>query len=59
MGGPKLACRLNLPARTWYNYETGVAVTAEVLLSFSEQTGADPWWVLTGQGSKYRRSDAP
>ena len=58
-GGPELARRLNLPARTWYNYETGVSVPAEVLLAFIEQTGADPWWVLTGEGSKYRRSDGP
>ena len=41
-GGPELARRLNLPARTWYNYETGVTVPAEVLLSFIEQTSANP-----------------
>ena len=58
-GGPELARRLNLPARTWYNYETGVSVPAEVLPAFIEQTGADPLWVLTGEGSKYRRSDGP
>ncbi len=58
-GGPELARRLNLPARSWYNYETGVSVPAEVLLAFVEQTGADPWWVLTGKGSKYRRSEGP
>jgi hypothetical protein len=56
-GGPELARRLNLPARTWYNYETGVSVPAEVLLAFVEQTGADPWWVLSGEGAKYRRRD--
>ncbi len=54
-GGPELARRLNLPARTWYNYETGVTVPAEVLLSFIDQTGADPIWLLTGEGPKYRR----
>ena len=58
-GGPELARRLNLPARTWYNYETGVSLPAEVLLAFIEQTGANPWWVLTRAGSKYRRSDEP
>ena len=57
LGGPELARRLDLPARAWYNYETGVSVPAEVLLAFLAQTGADPWWVLTGEGSKYRRSD--
>jgi hypothetical protein len=54
-GGPELARRLNLPARTWYNYETGVTVPAEVLLSFIEETGTYPQWLLTGQGPKYRR----
>jgi SOS-response transcriptional repressor LexA len=50
-----LARRLNLPARTWYNYETGVTVPAEVLLGFIEQTGANPNWLLNGEGSRYRR----
>ena len=55
-GGPELARRLSLPARTWYNYETGVTVPAEVLLGFIDQTGANPLWLLTGEGPKYRRS---
>jgi hypothetical protein len=53
-GGPELARRLNLPARTWYNYETGVTVPAEVLLAFIDQTEANPLWLLSGEGSKYR-----
>jgi phage repressor protein C with HTH and peptisase S24 domain len=53
-GGPDLARRLNLPARTWYNYETGVTVPAEVLLGFIDQTGANPRWLLTGEGSRFR-----
>jgi hypothetical protein len=59
LGGPELARRLNLPARTWYNYESGVSVPAEVLFAFVEQTGADPRWVLSGEGSKYRQRDEP
>jgi hypothetical protein len=55
-GGPELARRLNLPARTWYNYETGVTVPAEVLLGFIEQTGANPIYLISGEGSKFRRS---
>jgi hypothetical protein len=55
-GGPELARRLNLPARTWYNYETGVTVPAEVLLAFIDQTGANPVWLLSGEGTRYRRS---
>jgi hypothetical protein len=54
-GGPEMARRLNLPARTWYNYETGVTVPAEVLLTFIDQTGTNPVWLLTGQGPKYKR----
>lgn len=54
-GGPELARRLNIPARTWYNYETGVTVPAEVLLAFIDQTGCNPVWLLTGEGPKYRR----
>jgi Peptidase S24-like len=54
-GGPELARRLELPARTWYNYETGVTVPAEVLLSFIDQTGTNPLWLLNGEGPKYRR----
>ncbi len=54
-GGPELARRLDLPARTWYNYETGVTVPAEVLLSFIDQTGANPVWLLSGEGERYRR----
>lgn len=53
-GGPELARLLNLPARTWYNYETGVTVPAEVLLGFIEQTGASPLWLLTGRGPRFR-----
>jgi len=59
-GGPELARLLSLPARTWYNYETGVTVPAEVLLAFVEQTGTNPGWLLRGEGPKYRhqQSDA-
>ena len=53
-GGPELARRLSLPARTWYNYETGVTVPAEVLLAFIDQTEANPLWLLSGEGNKYR-----
>jgi len=54
-GGPELARRLNLPARTWYNYETGVTVPAEVLLGFIDQTGANPMWLLNGEGPRYHK----
>ena len=54
-GGPELARRLNLPARTWYNYETGVTVPAEILLAFLEETAVNPVWLLTGEGPRSRR----
>ncbi len=53
-GGPELARALNLPARTWYNYETGVTVPAEILLSFIDKTGTNPLWLLTGRGPRFR-----
>ncbi len=55
-GGPELARRLSLPARTWYNYETGVTVPAEVLLGFIEQTGVNPMWLLNGEGPRFRQT---
>ena len=53
-GGPEMARRLNLPIRTWYNYEAGVTVPAEVVLRFMELTAVEPLWLLHGQGPKYR-----
>ncbi len=57
-GGPELARRLGLPVRTWYNYEIGVTVPAEVLLRFVELTGVEPMWLLHGKGQQYRSSAA-
>ncbi len=54
-GGSEMARRLDLPVRTWYNYEAGVTVPAEVLLRFMELTSVEPMWLLHGQGSKFRR----
>lgn len=52
-GGPMLADLLRLPFRTWVNYEGGCTIPAEVMLRFIELTGADPHWLLTGDGKKY------
>jgi hypothetical protein len=57
-GGPELARRLNLPNRTWYNYETGVTVPAEILLRFIELTGANPMYLITGEGPHVLRPNA-
>ena len=53
-GGSEMARQLGLPVRTWYNYETGVTVPAEVLLRFVELTSVEPSWLLHGRGPKYR-----
>src|SRR3954471_8998391 len=57
-GGPELARRLGLPIRTWYNYESGVTVPAEVVLKIIELTSVAPIWLLHGQGPKFRSSRA-
>src|SRR5262245_11576383 len=53
-GGPELARQLGLPVRTWYNYESGVTVPAEVILRVIELTAVEPTWLLHGQGPKFR-----
>ncbi len=53
-GGPELARRLGLPVRTWYNYEAGVTVPAEVVLKVIEMTAVEPVWLLHGQGPQFR-----
>jgi hypothetical protein len=58
-GGPELARLIGVPARTWYNYEVGVTVPAEVLLRFLEVADAEPRWLLHGTGPPYRDPEAP
>lgn len=53
-GGSEMARRLGLPIRTWYNYESGVTVPAEVLLRFIELTSVEPLWLLHGKGPQFR-----
>jgi len=55
-GGPEMARRLGIPVRTWYNYEGGVTVPAEVVLKIIELTSVDPSWLLNGKGPKFRHS---
>src|SRR4051794_406738 len=58
-GGPELARQLEIPNRTWYNYEIGVTVPAEILLRFLEVTTVEPYWLLHGEGPKYRVPATP
>lgn len=53
-GGPELARRLNLPARTWHNYEQGVVIPGTVLIAFLLETDAEPAWLASGEGPRYR-----
>jgi SOS-response transcriptional repressor LexA len=57
-GGPELARRLGLPIRTWYNYESGVTIPAEVVLKIIELTSVEPMWLLHGKGPKFRATSA-
>ena len=45
-----LATAVGVPANTWRNYERGVTMPAYVLLEFLALTGANPNWLLTGEG---------
>jgi hypothetical protein len=53
-GGAEMARRLGLPLRTWYNYEEGTVIPAEVVLSIIELTSVEPNWLMYGTGPKYR-----
>jgi hypothetical protein len=53
-GGPDLARTLGIPVRTWYNYENGVTVPAEIILRIVELTQVEPVWLLRGEGPKFR-----
>jgi hypothetical protein len=52
-GAAVLAVLVDVPLRTWHNYETGVAIPGAVLLRFIGATGAHPHWLLTGEGPRY------
>jgi hypothetical protein len=54
-GGPEMARQVGIPVRTWYNYEGGVTVPAEVVLKIIELTSVEPTWLLHGQEPKFRR----
>ena len=49
-----LSQAMRIPARTWENFENGVMIPARNILQFIELTGADPHWLLTGEGARYR-----
>src|SRR5580693_664256 len=55
-GGPEMARRLGIPVRTWYNYEGGVTVPAEVVLKIIELTAVEAGWLLHGEEPKFRNA---
>jgi transcriptional regulator with XRE-family HTH domain len=58
-GLEKLAGALGVPEQTWRNYERGVTMPAELLLEFMALTGADPNWLLSGDGERMRSQALP
>jgi hypothetical protein len=55
-GGPEMARRLGIPVRTWYNYEGGVTVPAEVILKIIELTAVEAGWLLHGEEPRFRHT---
>lgn len=53
-GGPLIAEALEIPFRTWLNYEHGCTIPAPSMLRLLELTRANPHWLLTGRGEKYQ-----
>ena len=51
-GVEAVARALDLPPRTWLNYEQGITMPALVMLQFLDLTAADPHWLLTGDGER-------
>lgn len=58
-GGPDMARTLGILVRTWYNYESGVTVPAEIILQVVELTSVEPVWLLRGEGPKFRPAAPP
>jgi hypothetical protein len=53
-GSPALARHLGLPRRIWAGYEDGITIPGEALLAFVVATGADPRWLLRGEGPMFQ-----
>ena len=53
-GVAALSRATGIPAQTSEDCERGVTLPAGALLRFIEHTGAEPHWLLTGEGERYR-----
>lgn len=56
-GGPLLASKLRIPFRTLHSYETGSTIPAHAILNFIEVTEVNPYWLLTGDGERFKHHD--
>jgi hypothetical protein len=54
-----IAKTLDVPVRTWLNFEQGVMMPADILLEFLVVAGLDPNWLLTGEGERLIGADQP
>jgi hypothetical protein len=52
-GGPMLAQRLGIPHRRLARIEAGGPIPAELILRLIDVTGANPRWLLSGEGERY------
>ena len=53
-GAPAMARWLGIPTRTWYNYERGCTVPAEIILKVITATSVEAEWLLNGTGPTFR-----
>jgi hypothetical protein len=58
LGPQALADTLQIPLRTWLNYESGVTVPADVVLGLIAFAHVNPHWLLTGEGNRYEQRRA-
>jgi hypothetical protein len=54
-----MAAWLGVPARSWYNYERGMAIPGTVILKIIVVFSVEPEWLLHGTGPRFRLADAP
>jgi hypothetical protein len=50
---------MGIPLRSWYNYELGNSIPAEVILRIIEATDVEPMWLLHGTEPRYREPAWP
>src|SRR5262249_39513141 len=58
-GVDTVAALVGVPAKTWVNVEAGVNQSAIVILRLIDATGANPSWLLTGEGPMFMPARGP